>query len=80
MSEADKIDVYFTELFFRAKMALLTAAPRYEYTLIDCCSKDDIPLYFKLMNKFSIPYVALNHIRSDGFNLGAEMIEKIQAI
>ena len=32
---------------------------RYEYTLIDCGSKDNIPLYVKLMNKFSIPYVAV---------------------
>lgn len=62
------------ELFFASKVVLLegatekTAFPliakklgvfRYEYTLIDCGSKDNIPLYVRLMNKFSIPYVAV---------------------
>lgn len=32
---------------------------KYEYTLIDCGSKDNIPLYVKLLNKFLIPYVAV---------------------
>mgnify|MGYP000193339299 FL=1 len=62
------------ELFFATKVVLLEGATektvlpllakrldvfRYEYTLIDCGSKDNIPLYVKLMNKFSIPYVAM---------------------
>ncbi len=143
------------ELFFATKVVLLegptekTVLPllakrldifRYEYTLIDCGSKDNIPLYVKLMNKFSIPYVAvydldhqahkgpdaissadistqkiedeidanigssivlendieeelglpnggsskpyvaLNHITSDDFEVSAEMIDKIRAI
>jgi len=32
---------------------------RYDYTLIDCGSKDSIPLYAQLLNKFKIPYVAV---------------------
>lgn len=62
------------ELFFASKVILLegttekTIIPllakklgvfRYEYTLIDCGSKDNIPLYIRLLNKFSIPYVAV---------------------
>lgn len=62
------------ELFFASKVVLLEGATektvlpllakelgvyKYEYTLIDCGSKDNIPLYVKLMNKFSIPYVAV---------------------
>lgn len=63
-----------SELFFASKVVLLegatekTALPllakqlgvfRYEYTLIDCGSKNSLPLYIRLMNKFSIPYVAV---------------------
>lgn len=62
------------ELFFASKVVLLegdtekTVFPllakeigvfRYDYTLIDCGSKDNIPLYAKLLNKFKIPYVAV---------------------
>ncbi|MED7818419.1 MULTISPECIES: AAA family ATPase [unclassified Francisella] len=62
------------ELFFASKVVLLEGATektvfpllaktlgvfRYEYTLIDCGSKDSIPLYIKLMNKFSIPYIVV---------------------
>ena len=62
------------ELFFASKVILLEGATdktvipvlakelgifRYEYTLIDCGSKDNIPLYVRLLNKFSIPYVAV---------------------
>lgn len=62
------------ELFFASKVVLLEGATektvfpllakdigvfRYEYTLIDCGSKDNIPLYIKLLNKFLIPYVAV---------------------
>jgi CRISPR-associated exonuclease Cas4 len=32
---------------------------RYDYTLVDCGSKDNIPLYAQLLNKFKIPYVAV---------------------
>ena len=32
---------------------------KYSYTVIDCGSKQNIPLYIKLMNKFNIPYVAV---------------------
>jgi putative ATP-dependent endonuclease of the OLD family len=62
------------ELFFASKVILLEGATektvfpllakelevfRYDYTLIDCGSKDNIPLYVKLLNKFMIPYVAV---------------------
>lgn len=62
------------ELFFASKVILLEGATektvfpllakqlgvfRYEYTPIDCGSKDNIPLYIRLLNKFSIPYVAV---------------------
>lgn len=32
---------------------------RHNYTLIDCGSKDSIPSYLQLLNKFRIPYVAV---------------------
>ncbi len=62
------------ELFFASKVVLLEGATektvlpllakevnvfRYDYTLIDCGSKDNIPLYVRLLNKFSIPYIAV---------------------
>lgn len=62
------------ELFFASKVILLEGATekiifpllakkldvfKYDYTLIDCGSKDNIPLYIKLLNKFKIPYVAV---------------------
>lgn len=62
------------ELFFASKVILLEGATektvfamlakeldvfKYDYTLIDCGSKDNIPLYIKLLNKFMIPYVAV---------------------
>lgn len=62
------------ELFFASKVVLLEGATektvvpllakkigafKYDYTLIDCGSKNNIPLYVKLMNKFLIPYVAV---------------------
>ena len=61
-------------MFFASKVVLLEGATektvfpllakeidvfKYEYTLIDCGSKDNIPLYVKLMNRFLIPYVAV---------------------
>ena len=72
------------ELFFASKVILLEGATektvfpmmakelnvfRYDYTLIDCGSKDNIPLYIKLLNKFMIPYVAVydrDHQRNKG--------------
>ena len=62
------------ELFFAKKVILLEGATektvipflanklgifKYEYTLIDCGSKDSISSYINLLNKFSIPYVAV---------------------
>ena len=32
---------------------------KYSYTVINCGSKQNIPLYIKLMNKFNIPYVVV---------------------
>lgn len=32
---------------------------KHSYTIIDCGSKQNIPLYIKLMNKFKIPYVSV---------------------
>ncbi|MGX9523608.1 ATP-dependent nuclease [Alcaligenes nematophilus] len=63
-----------SEMFFAKRVVLLegptdkTCIPllakrlgvfRYDYTLIDCGSKDSIPLYAQLLNKFKIPYVAV---------------------
>ena len=63
-----------SELFFAKRVVLVegptdkTCIPllakrlgvfRYDYTLIDCGSKDNIPLYAQLLNKFKIPYVAV---------------------
>lgn len=62
------------ELFFAKKVILLEGATektvipflasklgifKFEYTLIDCGSKDSIPVYINLLNKFSIPYIAV---------------------
>ncbi|MEO6759425.1 MAG: AAA family ATPase [Saprospiraceae bacterium] len=62
------------ELFFAKKVILLegptdkTVIPylaknldcfRFEYTLIDCGSKDSIPIYIALLNKFQIPYTVV---------------------
>jgi len=63
-----------SELFFANKVILLegqtdkTIIPllasklevfKHEYTLIDCGSKDTIKYYINLLNKFSIPYIAV---------------------
>ena len=63
-----------SELFFAKRVVLVEGATdktvipllakkagvfRYDYTLVDCGSKDSIPLYCKLLNKFSIPYIAV---------------------
>lgn len=62
------------ELFFSKKVVLVegqtekTILPylakqlgchKHDYTIIDCGSKTAIPLYIKLLNKFSIPYIAI---------------------
>jgi CRISPR-associated exonuclease Cas4 len=62
------------ELFFATKVLLVegptdcTVIPylakilgvfRYDYTIIDCGSKDSIQHYIRLLNKFSIPYFAI---------------------
>lgn len=63
-----------SELFF-AKRVLLVEGPtdktlipllakslgifRFDHTLVDCGSKDNIPLYCQLLNKFRIPYIAI---------------------
>lgn len=63
-----------SELFFAKRVVLVegptdkTCIPliakklgvfRYDYTLVDCGSKDNIPLYAQLLNKFRIPYVVV---------------------
>ncbi len=63
-----------SELFFAKKVVLVegptdkTVIPllaksldifKYEITLVDCGSKTAIPLYIKLLNHFSIPYIAV---------------------
>ncbi|EPJ45124.1 MAG: ATP-dependent OLD family endonuclease [Osedax symbiont Rs1] len=87
------------ELFFASKVVLLEGATektvfpllakdigvfKYDYTLIDCGSKDNIPLYIRLLNKFSIPYVAVydqdhqGHKRPDAIasaNISTQKIE-----
>jgi len=62
------------ELFFASKVLLVEGATdktvipliaknlgvfRYDYTVIDCGSKSNIPYYLRLLNKFGIPYVAI---------------------
>lgn len=62
------------ELFFARKVVLVegptdkTVLPllahklgvfRHEYTLIDCGSKDSMPSYIQLLNRFKIPYVVV---------------------
>lgn len=32
---------------------------KYEYTIIDCATKNNIPLFIKLLNKFRLPYIAV---------------------
>jgi len=62
------------ELFFASKVLLVEGPTdksvipliaknlgvfRYDYTIIDCGSKSNIPYYIRLLNKFGIPYVAI---------------------
>jgi CRISPR-associated exonuclease Cas4 len=63
-----------SELFFAKKVLLVEGATektvipylaqslnifKHEYTVIDCGSKNNIPTYCGLLNKFSIPYIAM---------------------
>ena len=63
-----------SELFFAKKVILVEGRTEkivipflantlgvfnHDFTIIDCDSKTEIPLYIKLLNKFSIPYVAV---------------------
>jgi hypothetical protein len=76
------------ELFFAARVLLVegptdsTVIPllakmlgvyRYDYTIIDCGSKDSMPLYVRLLNKFSIPYCAI-YDRDHQAHKGADAI------
>lgn len=62
------------ELFFAKRVLLVEGATdktlipmlakqlgifRFDHTLVDCGSKDNIPLYCQLLNKFHIPYIAV---------------------
>lgn len=62
------------ELFFASKVLLVEGATdktvipliardlgifRYNYTVIDCGSKLNVPYYIRLLNRFRIPYVAI---------------------
>ncbi|WP_319550551.1 AAA family ATPase [Desulfogranum marinum] len=66
-----------SELFFAQKVILVEGATektvipflaqkiecfKHEYSVIDCGSKNNIPAYCGLLNKFSIPYVAVYDI------------------
>lgn len=62
-----------SELFFAKKVILIEGSTdksvisflakkinifRYDYSIIDCGSKDNIPLYINLLNKFKLKYIA----------------------
>jgi CRISPR-associated exonuclease Cas4 len=62
------------ELFFAKKVVLVEGQTdksviaylakqlgcfRYDYTLIDCGSKENMPLYIHLLNSFKLPYVVV---------------------
>jgi CRISPR-associated exonuclease Cas4 len=66
-----------SELFFAHKVILVEGATeksvipyiaqqigcfKHEYSVIDCGSKNNIPAYIGLLNKFSIPYIAIYDI------------------
>lgn len=86
------------ELFFAEKVILVegptekTIIPalakqlnvfRHDYTIIDCGSKDSIPLYLKLLNKFKIKYIAVydqdhqNNKNQDAKNTATISTQKI---
>jgi len=66
-----------SELFFAKKVILAEGATektvipfvaqslgcfKYDYSVIDCGSKNNIPMYCNLLNKFKIPYIAVYDI------------------
>jgi predicted ATP-dependent endonuclease of OLD family len=78
------------ELFFANKIILVegttekTVIPllaqklgvfRYDYTLIDCGSKDAMPAYIKLLNKFSLQYLAVYDIDNQSIKTSAQKQE-----
>jgi CRISPR-associated exonuclease Cas4 len=48
-----------TEKTILPLLAQILSVFRYDYTLIDCGSKEAIPAYIKLLNKFSINYIVV---------------------
>jgi hypothetical protein len=48
-----------TEKVVLPKLAKKLGISRYEYTVIDCAGKSNMPLYITLLNAFEIPYVAV---------------------
>jgi predicted ATP-dependent endonuclease of OLD family len=87
------------ELFFANKVILLegqtdkTIVPflakqlecfRFDYTLIDCGSKDAIPIYIKLLNRFNLKYVVVYdkdhqaHKGADGIASADKSTDKIK--
>ncbi len=48
-----------TEKVIFPKLAKKLHISHYEYTLIDCAGKSNMPLYISLLNAFHIPYVAV---------------------
>ncbi|WHP46430.1 AAA family ATPase [Mannheimia bovis] len=48
-----------TEKVIISALADILGVFKYEYTIIDCGSKGNIPHYIKLLNKFKIPYVTV---------------------
>lgn len=76
------------ELFFAKKVILVegptdkTVIPylakaldifRYDYTVIDCGGKDNIPIYIQLLNSFKLPYVVV-YDRDHQVHKGADAI------
>jgi predicted ATP-dependent endonuclease of OLD family len=89
------------ELFFAKKVILLEGATdktvipflaqtlaifRYDYTLIDCGGKRNIPTYLHLLNKFKLPYIAVydrDHQSGkdqDKLNVADKDSEKIESL
>jgi len=48
-----------TEKVVLPKLAKKLGISHYEYTIIDCAGKSNMPLYITLLNAFQIPYVAV---------------------
>lgn len=87
------------ELFFAKKVILMEGATdktvisflakglgifRYDYTLIDCGSKGNIPIYIQLLNKFKLPYIAVydrdhqTYKTPDGINTADTLSQTIE--